>query len=67
MWSAAREQVANVSLRAATSRQALVSFDEEIARLQLEKIGVKLTKLTKKQADHLGVPLDGAISAGALR
>jgi adenosylhomocysteinase len=34
-------------------------LDEEVARLHLDKIGVKLTKLTKKQADYLGVPLDG--------
>jgi adenosylhomocysteinase len=34
-------------------------LDEEVARLHLEKIGVKLTKLTKKQADYIGVPLDG--------
>src|SRR6266487_2829756 len=34
-------------------------LDEEVARLHLEKIGVKLTKLTRKQADYLGVPLDG--------
>ena len=34
-------------------------LDEEVARLHLEKIGVKLTKLTKKQADYLGVNMDG--------
>jgi adenosylhomocysteinase len=34
-------------------------LDEEVARLHLEKIGVKLTKLTNKQADYLGVPVDG--------
>src|SRR6476659_10076117 len=34
-------------------------LDEEVARLHLEKIGVKLTKLTKEQADYLGVPTDG--------
>jgi adenosylhomocysteinase len=34
-------------------------LDEEVARLHLEKIGVKLTRLTKKQADYLGLPLDG--------
>jgi adenosylhomocysteinase len=34
-------------------------LDEEVARLHLEKIGVKLTKLTKEQADYLGVPMDG--------
>jgi adenosylhomocysteinase len=34
-------------------------LDEEVARLHLEKIGVKLTKLSKAQADYLGVPVDG--------
>jgi adenosylhomocysteinase len=34
-------------------------LDEEVARLHLEKIGVKLTKLSKKQADYIGVPTDG--------
>src|SRR5579872_4448070 len=34
-------------------------LDEEVARLHLEKIGVKLTTLTKKQADYLGVAVEG--------
>jgi hypothetical protein len=34
-------------------------LDEEVARLHLEKIGVKLTLLTKGQADYLGVPVEG--------
>src|SRR5512133_132148 len=34
-------------------------LDEEVARLHLEKIGVKLTTLSKKQADYLGVPAEG--------
>ncbi|MGI8602811.1 MAG: adenosylhomocysteinase [Verrucomicrobiales bacterium] len=34
-------------------------LDEEVARLHLEKIGVKLTKLTAQQADYLGVPVEG--------
>jgi len=34
-------------------------LDEEVARLHLEKSGVTLTKLTQKQADYLGVPIDG--------
>jgi len=34
-------------------------LDEEVARLHLDKIGVKLTTLTKPQADYLGVPLEG--------
>jgi adenosylhomocysteinase len=35
------------------------ALDEEVARLHLEKIGVKLTRLSKKQADYLGVSVDG--------
>jgi adenosylhomocysteinase len=34
-------------------------LDEEVARLHLEKIGVKLTRLTPKQAQYLGVSPDG--------
>lgn len=34
-------------------------LDEEVARLHLEKIGAKLTKLTKEQADYIGVPIEG--------
>jgi adenosylhomocysteinase len=34
-------------------------LDEEVARLHLEKIGVKLTKLTKEQSAYLGVPVEG--------
>jgi len=32
------------------------SLDEEVARLHLEQLGVKLTKLTKEQSDYIGVP-----------
>ncbi len=34
-------------------------LDEEVARLHLEKIGVKLTTLTAQQAEYLGVPVTG--------
>jgi adenosylhomocysteinase len=34
-------------------------LDEEVARLHLDKLGVKLTKLTDKQADYLGIPVNG--------
>jgi adenosylhomocysteinase len=34
-------------------------LDEEVARLHLEKIGVKLTTLTQRQADYIGVPVEG--------
>jgi len=35
------------------------ALDEEVARLHLKKLGVKLTKLTKKQAEYIGVPIQG--------
>ena len=34
-------------------------LDEEVARLHLKQLGVKLTKLTKEQADYIGVPVEG--------
>ena len=34
-------------------------MDEEVARLHLDKLGVKLTTLSQKQADYLGIPVDG--------
>jgi adenosylhomocysteinase len=34
-------------------------LDEKVARLHLGKLGVKLDKLTKKQADYLGIPVEG--------
>jgi adenosylhomocysteinase len=38
-------------------------LDEEVARLHLEKIGVKLTKLTDQQAKYMGVPAEGPFKA----
>lgn len=38
-------------------------LDEEVARLHLDKIGVKLTKLTQEQADYIGVTVDGPYKA----
>lgn len=34
-------------------------LDEEVAALHLDKLGVKLTKLSQKQSDYLNVPVDG--------
>jgi adenosylhomocysteinase len=34
-------------------------LDEEVARLHLDQLGVKLTKMTKEQSDYLGVPVEG--------
>ena len=42
-------------------------LDEEVARLHLEKIGVKLTTLTPKQADYLGVKVDGPYKSDQYR
>ena len=42
-------------------------LDEEVARLHLGKIGVKLTKLTQKQADYIGVPKDGPFKTDLYR
>ncbi len=42
-------------------------LDEEVARLHLEKIGVKLTTLSSKQANYLGVAVDGPYKADLYR
>ena len=34
-------------------------LDEEVARLHLEQLGVKLTRLTKEQSEYIGIPFDG--------
>jgi adenosylhomocysteinase len=35
------------------------TLDEEVARLHLDQLGVKLTKLSQEQADYLGIPIEG--------
>jgi adenosylhomocysteinase len=42
-------------------------LDEEVARLHLEKIGVKLTTLSQKQADYIGVAVEGPYKADHYR
>ena len=42
-------------------------LDEEVARLHLSKLGVKLSKLTKKQADYIGINVDGPYKADYYR
>lgn len=42
-------------------------LDEEVARLHLERVGVKLTKLTPKQADYIGVPVNGPFKSDIYR
>ena len=43
------------------------TLDEEVARLHLGKLGVKLTPLTQKQADYIGVPVGGPYKADHYR
>jgi adenosylhomocysteinase len=38
-------------------------LDEKVARLHLDKLGVRLTKLTKAQADYISVPVEGPYKA----
>jgi adenosylhomocysteinase len=42
-------------------------LDEKVARLHLDALGVKLTKLTTEQADYLGVPVEGPYKADHYR
>ena len=57
-----------ISASASTQAQSLPKYlDEEVARLHLEKIGVKLTKLTQKQADYIGVPVEGPYKSDIYR
>ena len=42
-------------------------LDEEVARLHLEKLGAKLTRLTQKQADYIGVEVDGPFKPDTYR
>jgi adenosylhomocysteinase len=39
------------------------ALDERVARLHLDKLGVKLTKLTAKQSEYLGISVDGPYKA----
>ena len=42
-------------------------LDEEVARLHLGRLGVKLTKLSKEQADYIGVNVDGPYKSAHYR
>ncbi len=43
------------------------SLDEKVARLHLDALGVRLTTLTKAQADYLGIPVEGPFKADHYR
>jgi adenosylhomocysteinase len=42
-------------------------LDEKVARLHLDKLGVRLTTLTDKQAAYLGIPVSGPFKADQYR
>jgi adenosylhomocysteinase len=42
-------------------------LDEEVARLHLGKLGVKLTTLSKEQADYIGVAVEGPYKSAHYR
>jgi adenosylhomocysteinase len=42
-------------------------LDEKVAALHLDKVGVKLTKLTRDQAKYLGVPVNGPFKSDHYR
>ena len=42
-------------------------LDEKVARLHLDALGVKLTRLTKSQSDYIGVPVDGPYKSDQYR
>ena len=43
-----------------------LALDEEVARLHLDNLGVELTRLTRRQADYIGVPEDGPVFSAEL-
>jgi adenosylhomocysteinase len=42
-------------------------LDEKVARLHLDALGVKLTTLSKEQADYIGVPVEGPFKPDTYR
>jgi len=58
------QTIAQIDIRNNPDREIGVTrlskeLDEEVARLHLDKLGAKLTKLSSEQADYIGVPVDG--------
>ena len=62
LWANAnlgKDEITGMSFAAGQVYVLPKKLDEKVARLHLAKVGVKLTTLTKTQADYLGVPVDG--------
>jgi adenosylhomocysteinase len=71
--SFANQTIAQIELFNHTDRYPIGVYvlpkhlDEKVARLQLKKLGAKLTTLTEEQASYIGVPRDGPYKADAYR
>jgi len=66
------QTIAQIDIRKNTDRKVGVyllskELDEEVARLHLDKLGAKLTKLSQEQADYIGVPGEGPYKASHYR
>jgi adenosylhomocysteinase len=48
-----------VGVALANERRLAGARGRNVARLHLEKLGVRLTELTPKQAEYIGVPIEG--------
>jgi adenosylhomocysteinase len=62
LWANAQtgaDPMTGMSFKAGTVSVLPKKLDEKVARLHLGKVGVKLTQLSKVQAEYLGVPVDG--------
>ncbi|MGN6106603.1 MAG: adenosylhomocysteinase, partial [Kofleriaceae bacterium] len=62
LWANAtqgKDEMTGMSFEAGKVYVLPKKLDEKVARLHLGKVGVKLTTLSKEQADYLGVPVDG--------
>ncbi|MCA9674467.1 MAG: adenosylhomocysteinase [Myxococcales bacterium] len=62
LWANAtvgKDEVTGMTFEAGKVYVLPKKLDEKVARLHLGKVGVKLTTLSKEQADYLGVPVDG--------
>jgi adenosylhomocysteinase len=62
LWANAtkgKDDMTGMSFAAGTVSVLPKKLDEKVARLHLGKVGVKLTQLSKAQAEYLGVPADG--------
>jgi len=61
LWASANGKPTMAGIKYESGRVYVLpkKLDEMVARLHLEKLGVRLTTLSKDQADYLGVPMDG--------